>query len=254
MKEHVFTVVASIAEKIKAPEEKVKLLRKNLLSSWKTPCLDRNGAANMTDHTLLSFDADKDDIVKLCKEAEDNSFKAVCVNPLWVKFVQEIKNELSADYFVAAVIDFPLGASSLKSRIEEASAAVDDGADELDVVISLGTLLSGDIEGTYKNLKPVLQNDAYTKVILEMSELSREKKIEAAVIAVFAGADMLKTSTGINGKAEIEDVKLLRLLAGSSLGVKAAGGIRSKDAFKTMVEAGADRVGCSSSVSIMKEW
>ncbi|MFO7735827.1 MAG: deoxyribose-phosphate aldolase [bacterium] len=254
MKEHVFTKAASIAEKIKVSGEKVELLRRNLLSSWEIPSLNRNVAANMTDHTQLSFNADKEDIIRLCKEAADNNFKAVCVNPLWVPLAREIRNELSAKYLVAAVIDFPLGASGLESRVEEASSAVAEGADELDVVISLGTLLSGDVEGTYRNLQPVLQKDAYTKVILEISELPVEKKIEAAIIAVFAGADMLKTSTGVNGKAKIEDVKLLRLVAGSSLGVKAAGGIRSREAFRTMVEAGADRVGCSSSVSIMKEW
>ena len=110
------------------------------------------------------------------------------------------------------------------------------------------------VEGTYRLMKEVADTKCYLKVILETSELEDDEKIDAAVLAYFAGAQMLKTSTGVNGKATVEDVNLLRMVAGNELGVKAAGGIRDKETLLKMVEAGADRIGCSSSVKIINEW
>jgi deoxyribose-phosphate aldolase len=217
--------------------------------------IDVKSAVNAIDHTVLSFNATEKDIDRVCADAGRFDFKAICINPVWVKKAFDIRKENSHRFLIATVIDFPLGASTLSARISETKQAVADGADEIDIVISIGLLKSGMIKETYQNLKEVIAAiKSYYKIILETSELSVEEKIDAAVISVFAGADMLKTSTGVNGKASVEDVRLLRMIAGSYLGVKAAGGIRDKATLVEMMKAGADRIGCSSSVNIINSW
>ncbi|HSW60786.1 MAG TPA: deoxyribose-phosphate aldolase [bacterium] len=217
--------------------------------------IDVKSAVNAIDHTVLSFNATEKDIDRVCADAGKFDFKAICINPVWVKKAFDIRKENGSRFLIATVIDFPLGASTLSARISETKQAVADGADEIDIVINIGLLKSGMIKETYQNLKEVIAAiKSYYKIILETSELSVEEKIDAAVISVFAGADMLKTSTGVNGKASVEDVRLLRMIAGSYLGVKAAGGIRDKATLVEMMKAGADRIGCSSSVNIINSW
>lgn len=209
---------------------------------------------NAVDHTVLSFNATQSDVLRICDEALKYSFKAICINPVWVKTAFEHRSENNGKYLIATVVDFPLGASTMQSRIAETKQALIDGADEIDLVISIGMLKSGRLIDTFEMVKAVALCGGYLKVILETSELTLEEKIDGAIISVLAGANMLKTSTGVNGKAVIEDVKLLRMIAGSKLGVKAAGGIRDKKTLVEMMTAGADRIGCSSSVNIVSNW
>lgn len=217
--------------------------------------IDVETAVNAIDHTILSFNATENDIIRVCEEAGMNGFKAICINPVWVKSACEFRKNKGYSFLIATVVDFPLGASSLNARIAETKQAVTDGADEIDIVINIGLLKSGKIQETYKNLKEVIAStESFYKVILETSSLSVEEKIDAALISVFAGADMLKTSTGVNGKASVDDVRLLRTVAGKRLGVKAAGGIRDKETLVQMMKAGADRIGCSSSANIINSW
>ncbi|MCK5808723.1 deoxyribose-phosphate aldolase [bacterium] len=208
----------------------------------------------MIDHTLLSFDADIDGIEKLCREATEQKTVAICVNPLWVSSAKRIRFDLGASFRIASVIDFPLGASTAESRASETASALKAGADEIDQVISVGLLKSGNILKTFELIVASVKEGGYQKVILEMSALTDSEKIDAALLARFAGADMLKTSTGVNGKATVEDVRILRMIAGNRLGVKAAGGIRDGEALQKMVEAGADRIGASSTQNILQQW
>ena len=254
MFERIFKKAEEISKVINVSDSKFEELRHNLGLTFKAPQLTKDLAASMIDHTNLSFHATDSDIEKVCMAAYKYNFTAVCVNPFWVKYADEIRKDFNASYKIASVIDFPLGASTLESRVKEAEQALKDGADEIDLVISLGLIRSNRISDAYNLIKSVVDTGGYQKIILEMSELDAEEKITAALLAFFAGAHMLKTSTGINGKATEPDVKLLRAIAGNTLGVKAAGGIRYKVSFFSMVSAGADRIGCSSSVKIMESW
>lgn len=253
MKEKIRTNLAQLESLLPSNPAKIAEIYENISMDFSASTISVSTAAAIIDHTQLSFSASKKEIETLCEQAAEYHFKAICVNPLWIKHAFEIRNSLNADFLIASVIDFPLGASSLKSRITEASQALKDGADELDIVISIGMIKSKNNLKTYQLLSPVCQLGGYNKIILETSALDDGEKIDAALIAYLSGADMLKTSTGVNGKAAIEDVSLLRMIAGSK-GVKAAGGIRDQKTLQEMVQAGADRIGCSSSVSIIKEW
>ncbi len=252
------TIIMQRAERIAAVcgviPEKIKQLSENLSAGWAMPVLTKDSVAAMIDHTLLSFDAEADGVRRLCEEAAFNNFFAVCVNPVWVAEAVRLRNYFKAQYKVASVIDFPLGASTTVSRAAETRSALDAGADEIDIVIGIGLLKSGDYKAVYEGLTAAQACGGYHKVILETSALTLENKIDAALIALFADAHMLKTSTGVNGKATIEDVELLRAIAGKKLGVKAAGGIRDRAALELMVRAGADRIGSSSSVKIVGEY
>lgn len=254
MSEKVKKRAVELAEIIGVDEAKVNSLMNNIDTDYVVPQTDAALAASMIDHTVLSFNASKSNVEKVCREAYENNFKAICINPVWIELAANLRKELGAEFLIATVVDFPLGASNLVSRVEETKQALADGADEIDLVISIGLLKSGMFKETYKLMKEVAETKCYLKVILETSELEENEKIDASVLAYYAGADMLKTSTGVNGKATVEDVKLLRMVAGSELGVKAAGGIRDKETLIKMVESGADRIGCSSSVKIINEW
>ena len=254
MKERIKSRAAELARNIGIDDSKIKDLYRNIDTEYHAPETDAFLAASMIDHTILSFDAKGSDVERVCNEAAQNNFKAICINPVWIKTAVEKRTKLRSEFLIATVVDFPLGASNMASRIEETKQALADGADEIDLVISIGLLKSGMIAETFRLMKEVADTGCYLKVILETSELEVDEKIDAAVLAYFAGAHMLKTSTGVNGKATVEDVRLLRTVAGSELGVKAAGGIRDKETLIKMVEAGADRIGCSSSVRIIQEW
>ena len=253
-KDKILEKARKLAGILEIPQSEVRKIEENLGFCYSAPEITREVAAKAIDHTILSFSAGKDDVLKICGEAKKYGFKAVCINPVWVKTAFDFRRENDADFKIATVIDFPLGASTAAAKLAESAAAAVDGADEIDVVINIGLIKSGMFKECFELLKSTTKTKAYIKVILETSELTEDEKIYAALIAVFAGADMLKTSTGVNGKATAGDVRLLRMIAGNRLGVKAAGGIRDKETLIAMMNAGADRIGCSSSVSIMEKW
>lgn len=208
------------------------------------------------DHTLLRPEATRQQIRNLCAQARQWGFAAVCVNPLWV---EEAAGLLSGSGVkVASVLAFPLGALPSEAKAREAQDLCRRGAQELDVVVSLGLLLGGEDEAFQQDLAAVVgvarEHGALVKAILETGLLSEEQKARAASFAVAAGVDFLKTSTGFLGSgATVEDVALLRRLAPVSVGVKASGGIRSFAQARAMLAAGASRLGTSAGVEIMEQ-
>lgn len=205
------------------------------------------------DHTLLAADATKDKIKKLCDEAKEYNFASVCVNSCWVKYCAEELKDSPVN--VCTVVGFPLGAMVTRAKAYEAKCAVEDGADEVDMVINIGALHDRDyalIEDDIKEVKKAC-GDKLLKVIIEACLLSDEEKVKACELAAAAGADYVKTSTGFSKSgATVEDVALMRKTVGDKLGVKAAGGIRDSETAKAMIAAGASRLGCSAGIAIMK--
>ena len=211
--------------------------------------------AGMIDHTLLKADATKEQIEKLCLEAREYQFASVCVNPTWVKEAVQALNGSSVK--VCTVIGFPLGATTSETKAFEAKNAIENGATEVDMVINIGALKNDDLVTVEEDIHAVVhaaKGKAITKVIIETCLLTEKQKVSACQLAVKAGADFVKTSTGFStGGATVEDVALMRSTVGPEIGVKASGGIRSLDDMKKMIEAGASRVGASAGVQIMKE-
>jgi len=205
------------------------------------------------DHTILKPDTDKEAIIKVCDEAKEYGFYSVCVNPYYVSLVKEqLEN---SDVKVTSVIGFPLGASVSKVKAYEASVAVEDGANEIDMVINIAALKNKDYNYVLDDIKSVvdaIKGKAILKVIIENCLLTEEEKIKACELSKEAGADFVKTSTGFSsGGAKYEDVKLMREVVGAELGVKASGGVRTTEDAKMMIEAGATRIGASSSIAIV---
>ncbi len=213
--------------------------------------LTRSELAFIIDHTLLKPDAVPDDIEKLCGEAIRYGFYSVCINPVWVPLASEVLEKSGP--IVCSVIGFPLGATNCMGQ--EAERAVDLGAGELDMVIPIGYLKSGDIRQTSTCIQEVVRASSGkpVKVIIETCLLTDEEKILACRIAMDSGASWVKTSTGFSsGGATVSDVALMRDIVGEALGVKASGGIRTLSDALSMVEAGAARLGCSSSIDIVE--
>lgn len=210
--------------------------------------------AHLIDHTALKPETTSDQIQKLCHEAKEHHFASVCVNPVWVSKASSLLKE--TDVKVCTVIGFPLGASISKVKAFETTCAIEDGATEVDMVINIGAMKDGQDDLVKKDIQAVVQaaNDkALVKVILETCLLTKEEIKRASKLAMDAGADFVKTSTGFSsGGATIEDVRLMREVVGESKGVKASGGIRDKETAEAMVSAGASRIGASSSVHIVK--
>lgn len=211
--------------------------------------------AEMIDHTLLKSEATKEQVKKLCEEAAEYGFHSVCVNSCFVSYCADLLKDTGVK--VCTVIGFPLGAMSTQGKTAEAAAAVADGAEELDMVIPIGMIKSGDWEYVKNDIEAVVKaakDQAIVKVILETCLLTDEEKVKACVICKEAGAAFVKTSTGFSkGGATAEDVALMRKTVGTDMGVKASGGIRTLDDVKKMVQAGADRIGASAGVAIVKE-
>ncbi|KMZ41617.1 MULTISPECIES: deoxyribose-phosphate aldolase [Bacillales] len=204
------------------------------------------------DHTLLKPDATQEMIDKLCEEAREHDFMSVCVNPYWVKRSAELL--AGSDVKVCTVIGFPLGASTIESKAAETRDAIANGATEVDMVLNVGALKSGDLETVKKDIAAVKQaaGDILLKVILETCLLTEEEKVVACKLSVEAGADYVKTSTGFStGGATVEDIALMRKTVGPNVGVKASGGVRDGETAVAMIEAGASRIGTSSGVSIV---
>jgi deoxyribose-phosphate aldolase len=209
--------------------------------------------ARMIDHTLLKAEATKEQIEKLCAEAKQFNFASVCVNPTWVKRSSELLQ--GTEVVVCTVIGFPLGANTPAVKAFEAKDAIANGAKEVDMVINIGALKDKNDELVQADIAAVVEaakGSALVKVIIEACLLTDEEKVKACELAVAAGADYVKTSTGFStGGATAEDIALMRKTVGPELGVKASGGVRSLEDMKKMVEAGATRIGASSGVAIM---
>lgn len=213
-----------------------------------------NQFASYIDHTLLKPEATKEEIEQLVNEAKEYKFASVCVNPYWVSFCAEKLKETSVK--VCTVIGFPLGATSTETKVFETKQAVQNGAEEVDMVINIGELKAKNDSAVKKDIEAVVnaaKGSAITKVIIETSLLSDEEKVRACQLAKEAGAHFVKTSTGFsNAGATVGDVRLMRETVGPEMGVKASGGIRDYEKMKAMIDAGANRIGASSGVKIMQ--
>ncbi len=212
--------------------------------------------ARMIDHTLLKPDATRDQIARLCDEARQYRFASVCVNPSYVGLCSKLLQD--SDVAVCTVIGFPLGATLTQVKVFEAEQAMRHGATELDMVINVGALKSNDHEEVERDIAAVAQAcheaGAILKVIIEAALLSDEEKELACRLAQAAKADFVKTSTGFGpGGATLEDVALMRRVVGDSMGVKAAGGIRTYQDAQNMINVGASRLGASAGVKIVQE-
>lgn len=206
------------------------------------------------DHTLLAANATKEAVLKLCSEAKEYNFMSVCVNPYYIGVAKEALK--GSDVKVCTVIGFPLGQMTTKAKVFEAADAVKCGADEVDMVINVAALKDKECDYVKNEIHEIKEacNGKLLKVILECCYLTKEEIAKASTLAKEAGADFVKTSTGFGkGGALAEDVKIMRETVGNEMGVKAAGGIHTLADFKAMVEAGANRIGCSHSVEIIKE-
>jgi len=209
--------------------------------------------AKIIDHTELKPDATKGQILQLIDDAKKNNFASVCVNPKWAKVASIGLKDSGVS--VCVVIGFPLGANTTETKAFEASDAIKNGATEVDMVISIGELKDKNYVYVEKDIKAIVdvsEGKALVKVIIETCLLSKDEKIKACEIAKKAGADFVKTSTGFSkGGATVEDVKLMRKTVGKEMGVKASGGIHTKEEAMKMVDAGATRIGTSSGISII---
>ena len=212
------------------------------------------GLAKYIDHTLLKTDAQRADVAKLIEEAKAYHFASVCVSPIWVSYVSEALRDTGVK--TCTVIGFPQGATPSAVKAFETKQAVADGADEVDMVIAVGRLKDGDDAYVKADIEAVVQaagGKALTKVIIETCLLTDEEKRRACLLAKEAGADFVKTSTGFAaGGATAADVRLMRECVGETMGVKAAGGIRSRADAEAMLAAGATRLGTSSGVKIVE--
>ena len=206
------------------------------------------------DHTLLKPDAREEDVIRICKEAIRYKFKSVCVNSSFAKLVKKELEGSGVDLTI--VVGFPLGAMSTEAKEFETRYAVENGADEIDMVINISALKDENyeyLEEEIRRLKEICGSKVL-KVIIETCLLTDDEKVKACQIAKKAGADFVKTSTGFStGGAKVEDIRLMRKTVGNDLGVKASGGIRTLDDVEKFIEAGASRIGASASVQIMEE-
>tara|TARA_B100001971_G_scaffold129103_1_gene119005 strand:+ start:44206 stop:44859 length:654 start_codon:yes stop_codon:yes gene_type:complete len=206
------------------------------------------------DHTLLKPEATKSQIVQLCKEAKTYNMKAVCVNP---HFIATAAGELfGSETKVCTVIGFPLGTNQTETKVFETEKAIEAGADEIDMVLNIGELIDNNLEFVKSDIEAVLKmthkHDKLLKVIFETSKLSNDQIVSACKICKELKVDFVKTSTGFGGGgATLEHVKLMRDTVGSEIGVKASGGVRDTETAIKMIEAGATRIGTSSSLIIL---
>src|SRR5256712_2916178 len=211
------------------------------------------GVAAMIDHTLLKPDATRHDIEQLCAEAAKFKFATVCINPTWVAMSARLL--AGSGVGVCTVVGFPLGANAADVKGYETQRAIFDGAREIDMVINIGALKSGDLRVVERDIEAVVAPcrscGALSKVIIEAALLTYDEKVTACTLAKAAGADYVKTSTGFaSGGATAADVALMRRVVGAEMGVKAAGGVRDLEGMKAMIAAGATRVGASAGVKI----
>ncbi|POZ87915.1 MULTISPECIES: deoxyribose-phosphate aldolase [Petrotoga] len=244
-----------IAELKKIIKNEIRRVEKEFTFEERRANLKPQEVAKYIDHTLLKATSTPSDVEKLCKEAKDNSFYAVCVNPTYVNLSKEILTDSNVK--VATVIGFPLGANTIETKVYESENAIKNSADELDMVLNIGRLKAQQYDYIYDEIQAIssLTKDSkkLLKVIIETCYLSKEEKIAAVVISKLARADFVKTSTGFgSGGAELEDVALMKFLAGMDMRVKASGGIRDLETALKMIGCGADRIGTSSGLKIIQ--
>ncbi len=209
--------------------------------------------AKLIDHTILKPVASKEDVRRICDEAKQHGFFSVCINPYWVAYAKELLK--GTDVKVCTVIGFPLGANTTAVKEYETRDALKNGADEIDMVINLGALKSGDYDTVLNDISAVRKacEGHILIVIIETSQLTEEEKVKTCELAAKAGADFVKTSTGFTGGgATAADVALMRKSVPANMQVKASGGVRSREDFDAMVAAGATRIGASSGVKIIE--
>ena len=234
-------------------EADAKQVQDNIPVSPPTIRISSATLAGYIDHTLLKPEAVMSQFEQLCDEAVKYKFKSVCVNSSWIPFVA--KKLRGTGVKICSVIGFPLGEMDTRSKAFEARNAIANGADELDMVINVGALKSGNlklVEEDIRAIKRACRNTTVLKVILETGLLTDEEKIIACEISRKAGADFVKTSTGFSGSgATVHDVALMRRIVGPGMGVKASGGIRNFDQAVALINAGANRLGCGSSVAVI---
>lgn len=216
-----------------------------------------SGIAKYIDHTILKPQTTEAEIIELCREAKEHRFAAVCVNPCYVNVAAKLL--IGTTVKVATVIGFPLGANATEVKAFEAERAFSDGAQEVDMVINVGALKSGHYQTVKEDIQAVVnvsKNQVPKKVvkaIIETGLLTDEEKVTACQLALAAGADFVKTSTGFNGGgATVEDVRLMRQAVDDKVKIKASGGVRDEITARKLLEAGADRIGTSSGVVIVK--
>ncbi|HWQ57401.1 MAG TPA: deoxyribose-phosphate aldolase [Clostridia bacterium] len=208
----------------------------------------------MIDHTLLKADATPEQVEKLCREAKQHHFASVCVNACHVPLARDLLE--GTDVKVCCVAGFPPGATLTAAKAYEAKRAVEAGAQEVDMVINIGFAKAGDwqrVEGDIRAVADAVHPDAILKVIIETCLLTDEEKVKACLAAKSAGADFVKTSTGFStGGATAADIRLMRETVGPDMGVKASGGVRTREDALAMIEAGATRIGTSNGVKIVE--
>ncbi|SHH14512.1 deoxyribose-phosphate aldolase [Clostridium grantii] len=210
--------------------------------------------AKFIDHTILKPAATEEEVLKICDEAKTFGFASVCVNPFYTSIVRERLKD--TDVKTCVVVGFPLGANIKEVKAFETEKAILDGAEEIDMVINVGALKDKKYDIVREDIKAVVdaaKGKAIVKVILETCLLTDEEKVKASEIAKEAGADFVKTSTGFStGGATVEDIKLMRETVGVNIGVKASGGVRTREDAEAVITAGASRIGASSSIAIVE--
>ena len=214
--------------------------------------MDKAQIAKMIDHTILKAEATEKEVIKLCKEAVEYNFASVCVNPAMVSVAANVLEGTDVD--VCTVIGFPLGANTTEVKAFETADAIAKGATEVDMVINISALKDGDDAFVEEDIRAVVKasGGAVVKVIIETCLLTDEEKVRACQLAVKAGADFVKTSTGFStGGATAADVALMRKTVGGKAGVKASGGIRTPEDAAAMIEAGADRIGAGNGIVLI---
>ena len=218
--------------------------------------MEKKELAQMIDHTQLRAYAVKEDFVKLCNEAKDYGFKMVAINSFPVEICAELLK--GTGVHVGAAIGFPLGQTTIENKVHETKQAIEQGADEIDYVINIGRLKDGDYDYIEREMKEIVaackEKNVLSKVIFENCYLTEDEKKKMSEIALKVKPDFIKTSTGFGtGGATLEDVKLMKSIVKDEVKVKAAGGVRDLETFLAMVEAGAERIGTSSGIEIIKE-
>lgn len=215
--------------------------------------MNNNELAKYIDHTILKADATLNDIERVVQEARDYNFKSVCVNPTWIETVR--KGLEGTDVLTCCVVGFPLGANTKESKAFETEDAVSKGAQEIDMVINIGALKDKKDDYVLEDIKGVVKTSGsnLVKVIIETCYLNDEEKERACRLSIEAGADFVKTSTGFgSGGATKEDISLMRKVVGENPGVKASGGVRTREDALNMIDAGATRIGASSGIKILQ--
>lgn len=214
--------------------------------------MEKRDIAKIIDHTILKPEASVEAVEKICKEALEHKFASVCINPCHVALCSKLLKDSSVK--VCTVIGFPLGATTKEVKVFETKNAIDNGAEEIDMVINIGALKDKNYDYVKEDIKAVVEaarGKALSKVIIETCLLTDDEKIIACKLSKEAGADFVKTSTGFStGGATKDDVKLMRDTVGLDMGVKASGGVRSTEDALNVIEAGASRIGASASISI----